>query len=225
MGLGKLSLVLGGAASGKSARAEALIVASGLSRVYFATAQAFDDEMEDKILRHQEMRGPDWRTVEEPLDIAAALEGVREGEAVLLDCVTLWLSNHLLEESDLEAETERLLAALEACPAPVVVVSNEAGMGVVPDTSLGRRFRNAQGRLNQELAAKADLVMAVMAGLPMVLKGRLPEGPDSGGCATGRRMKRPLSAGGMCPPICRTPPASPASTRICQKARSLSRPT
>ena len=175
MGLGKLSLVLGGAASGKSARAEALIVASGLSRVYVATAQAFDDEMEDKILRHQEMRGPDWRTVEEPLDIAAALEGVREGEAVLLDCATLWLSNHLLEESDLEAETERLLAALEACPAPVVVVSNEAGMGVVPDTSLGRRFRNAQGRLNQELAAKADLVMAVMAGLPMVLKGRLPE--------------------------------------------------
>jgi len=175
MGLGKLTLVLGGAASGKSARAEALIVASGLSRVYVATAQAIDDEMEDKILRHQEMRGPDWRTVEEPLDIAAALEGVREGEAVLLDCVTLWLSNHLLEESDLEAETERLLAALDACPAPVVVVSNEAGMGVVPDTSLGRRFRNAQGRLNQELAARAELVMAVMAGLPMVLKGRLPE--------------------------------------------------
>lgn len=175
MGLGKLTLVLGGAASGKSARAEALIVASGLSRVYVATAQPFDDEMADKILRHQETRGPDWRTVEEPLDLAAALEGVREGEAVLLDCVTLWLSNHLLEESDLEAETEKLLAALAACPAPVVVVSNEAGMGVVPDTSLGRRFRNAQGRLNQMLAARADLVIAVMAGLPMVLKGRLPE--------------------------------------------------
>lgn len=175
MGLGKLTLVLGGAASGKSARAEALIVASGLSRVYVATAQPFDDEMADKILRHQETRGPDWRTVEEPLDLAAALEGVREGEAVLLDCVTLWLSNHLLEESDLDAETEKLLAALAACPAPVVVVSNEAGMGVVPDTSLGRRFRNAQGRLNQMLAARADLVIAVMAGLPMVLKGRLPE--------------------------------------------------
>jgi len=100
---------------------------------------------------------------------------VREGEAVLLDCVTLWLSNHLLEDSDLAAETEKLLAALDACPAPVVVVSNEAGMGIVPDTSLGRRFRNAQGRLNQELAAKADLVIAVMAGLPLVLKGRLPE--------------------------------------------------
>ena len=171
MGLGKLTLVLGGAASGKSARAEALIVASGLSRVYVATAQAFDDEMEDKILRHQEMRGPDWRTVEEPLDIAAALEGVREGDAVLLDCVTLWLSNLMHHQRDIAAETEALVAALSAAPGRVVLVSNEIGMGLSPMNALGRAFRDAQGRLNQRIAAVADHVEFVAAGLPLTLKG------------------------------------------------------
>jgi adenosylcobinamide kinase/adenosylcobinamide-phosphate guanylyltransferase len=101
---------------------------------------------------------------------------VPEGAAVLVDCATLWLTNHMLSESDLEAEAEALLVALAACPAPVAVVSNEVGWSIVPDNPLARRFRDAQGRLNQKIAAQADLVLGVMAGLPMVLKGRLPEG-------------------------------------------------
>lgn len=168
------TLVLGGAASGKSLWAENLVNRFGRAKHYIATAQAFDAEMRAKIAAHQDQRGAGWTTCEAPLDVVAALAGVPRDAVVLLDCVTLWLSNHLLAESDLAAQTDNLHAALSACPAPMVVVSNEVGMGVVPDTSLGRRFRNAQGRLNQDLAQDSDLVVAVMAGLPMALKGQLP---------------------------------------------------
>ena len=171
MGLTKLTLVLGGASSGKSARAEALVTGSGLTPVYVATAQAFDAEMAAKIAAHRASRGPGWRTVEEPVDLAAVLAAAQEGEALLIDCATLWLSNLLLAEADLEAEEARLLQALATCPAPVVVVSNEVGAGIVPDNALARRFRNAQGRLNQRIAAQAETVIAVMAGLPLTLKG------------------------------------------------------
>lgn len=169
-----LSLVLGGASSGKSAFAEGLLTDTGRPRVYVATAQAFDSEMQTKIKIHRAQRGPDWRTVEEPLDMAAALAGIDADCVVLIDCATLWLTNHLLAETDLDSAADGFCAALAACPAPVAVVSNEVGQGIVPDNALSRRFRTAQGSLNQRLGAQAGLVVAVMAGLPMVLKGQLP---------------------------------------------------
>jgi adenosylcobinamide kinase/adenosylcobinamide-phosphate guanylyltransferase len=169
-----LTLVVGGARSGKSAFAERLVTATARPRRYIATAEAWDDEMRDRIARHRADRGPGWLTIDAPLDLCTALAQARPEEAVLVDCATLWLTNHLLAEHDLPAETDRLTAALAACPAPVVVVSNEVGMGIVPDNALARRFRDAQGRLNQRLAAEAALVVTVMAGLPLPLKGTLP---------------------------------------------------
>ncbi len=168
-----LTLVLGGAASGKSAFAEQLCFQTHKPRVYVATAQAFDDEMRAKISDHKIQRGADWTTIEAPLDIAQALAGRTSGEVILLDCATLWLSNVLLSERPLDEDVARLSAALTTCPASVVVVSNEVGAGIVPDNKLARQFRNAQGRLNQTLAAQADLVVQVIAGLPQVLKGTL----------------------------------------------------
>ena len=169
----KCALVLGGASSGKSDFAEGLVTALGRPRTYVATAQAWDAEMEAKIARHRASRGPLWRTVEAPHDVASALRDADPGEAVLVDCATLWLSNRMLAGADLRQEEGRLLAALEECRAPVVVVSNEVGLGIVPETPLGRRFREAQGSLNQGLAARADLVVLVAAGLPLALKGSL----------------------------------------------------
>lgn len=173
--LPKLTLVLGGAASGKSAFAERLVLSSGQVPVYLATAQAWDDEMQGKIARHRNARGDGWLTYEAPLDLAPVLAKARADQAVLLDCATLWLSNQMLAERDILAEESALIAALHDCAAPVVVVSNELGMSVVPDNALARRFRQAQGELNQRLAARAGLAVAVMAGLPLVLKGALPE--------------------------------------------------
>jgi len=172
--LPKLSLILGGAASGKSAFAESLVTASGAPRVYIATAQAFDDEMRAKVAAHLAQRGTNWRTIETPLDAAGALVQVHETEVVLLDCATMWLTNHLLAENDISAESDRLLKALEVCAGRVVVVSNEVGLDVVPDNKLARQFRDAQGKLNQAIAARADLAALVVAGLPMVIKGNLP---------------------------------------------------
>ncbi|MGL4321168.1 MAG: bifunctional adenosylcobinamide kinase/adenosylcobinamide-phosphate guanylyltransferase [Paracoccaceae bacterium] len=172
--LAPLNLVIGGARSGKSRFAEGLIAATGRPRRYIATAQAWDAEMRARIDHHRLDRGEGWRTTEAPLNLVDALAKVSADEAVLIDCATLWLSNHLLAEHDLDAESQHLLAALSACAAPVVIVSNEVGFGIVPDNALARRFRDAQGRLNQQLAAQADLAVLVVAGLPMVLKGTLP---------------------------------------------------
>ncbi|SHF22035.1 adenosylcobinamide kinase /adenosylcobinamide-phosphate guanylyltransferase [Loktanella atrilutea] len=169
-----LTFILGGAASGKSAYAEGLVISTGRPRTYIATAQPFDAEMRRKIADHRSARGPDWTTVEAPLDPTAALAAQVPAGIVLLDCVTLWLTNVLLADRDVELACHGLLAALTACPCPVVVVSNEVGQGIVPDTALSRRFRTAQGHLNQRLARQADRVVAVMAGLPLALKGDLP---------------------------------------------------
>nr|WP_093424330.1 bifunctional adenosylcobinamide kinase/adenosylcobinamide-phosphate guanylyltransferase [Tranquillimonas alkanivorans] len=175
--LPKVTFVLGGASSGKSDFAEKCVGLADGKRVYLATAQAFDDEMEAKIAAHRTARGPHWRTVEAPLDLVTPLEALAADEIALLDCLTLWLSNHLLTNSDIEAETQRLLAAIDSVRCPLVVVSNEVGAGVVPDNALARRFRTAQGRLNRLVAGRADSVVTVMAGLPLALKGPLPPVP------------------------------------------------
>lgn len=167
----QLTLVLGGIASGKSAFAEGLVRQSGKPMIYLATAQPFDDEMAQKIARHRTARGPGWQTIEEPLAVAQKLRDVASGQCVLLDCATLWLSNHLLAGRDLEAESDALLAALSDCASNVIVVSNEVGLAGVPENALARRFANAQGRLNQSIAARASRVLVVTAGLPVTLKG------------------------------------------------------
>ncbi len=167
----KLTLILGGAASGKSAYAETRVIATRKPRLYWATAQVFDTEMADKVSRHITQRGDNWITIEEPQDATKALSSVTKDMVVLMDCATMWLTNHLLADHDLEYETRQLLTALESCPAEIVVVTNETGLGIVPENALARRFREAQGRLNITLAAKADRVVNVVAGLPQILKG------------------------------------------------------
>ena len=169
-----LSLVVGGARSGKSRLAEGLVTGSGLPRHYIATAEAWDDEMRARIAQHQADRGPDWTTWAVPRDVAAVLAQIPAEHVVLLDCATLWLTNELLADADIAARTLALLDALAACASPVVVVSNEVGWGIVPENALARAFRDHQGRLNQQIAAQAGLVVGVMAGLPMVLKGVMP---------------------------------------------------
>ena len=171
-----LTLIVGAAASGKSTFAERLVKHAGRPSVYIATAQTLDDEMRDKVRKHREQRGPGWRTVEEPLDVTSTLMGVKAGEVVLFDCATLWLTNHMLADHDLVAEEAHLLATLTTCAAPVVVVANEVGAGIVPENALARRFREAQGRFNQKIASASGLVVTTIAGLPLVLKGTLPDG-------------------------------------------------
>lgn len=166
-------LVLGGARSGKSARAEALAEALAQEHgapVYIATAEALDAEMAERIARHRARRGGGWRTIEAPLALAEAL-GAAGARPALVDCLTLWLTNVMLAERDLEAETAALLAAFAARAGPTLFVSNEVGLGLVPDTPLGRRFRDEAGRLNQRVAAAVAAVEFVAAGLPLRLKG------------------------------------------------------
>ncbi len=129
--------------------------------------------MRTKIERHVFQRGPDWETVEAPLELTPVLSGLTKDHICLIDCATMWLSNHMMADSNLEDAQTALLTALRTCPAEIVIVSNEVGHGIVPDNALARRFREAQGRLNIALAAQADLVVQVVAGLPLVLKGKL----------------------------------------------------
>ncbi len=165
-------LVLGGARSGKSAYAEQLVAESGLERLYLATARAGDAEMEERIAHHRARRGIVWHVLEEADELEAALvENAGAERAILVDCLTLWLSNLMLAGADLSERTERLCRKLRALPGLAVLVSNEIGMGLVPDNRLGRDFRDAHGRLNQAVAAIADKVVFVAAGLPIDLKG------------------------------------------------------
>ncbi|MEO6381508.1 MAG: bifunctional adenosylcobinamide kinase/adenosylcobinamide-phosphate guanylyltransferase [Nitrobacter sp.] len=165
------TLVLGGARSGKSAFAETLVSDSGLAPVYLATATAGDDEMKARIAQHRKQRGDGWRTVEEPLALIDALtRDSKSGQVVLVDCLTLWLSNLMHAGRDPDIETRRLTRFLGVALHPVVFVSNEVGMGLVPETPLGRAFRDAQGRLNQAVAAAVPNVAFVAAGLPLWLK-------------------------------------------------------
>ena len=169
--LPRVSLVFGGARSGKSRWAENLAASGEGSPVYLATAEARDNEMRARIERHRARRGERWRTLEEPLDVQGVL--MRESapnQVILLDCLTLWLSNLMASERDIEKESERLLRCLDDPAGPIVIVSNEVGMGIVPMNELAREFRDHAGLLNQKVARRASLVVFMAAGLPLILK-------------------------------------------------------
>ncbi|MFC3693870.1 bifunctional adenosylcobinamide kinase/adenosylcobinamide-phosphate guanylyltransferase [Chenggangzhangella methanolivorans] len=171
-----LTLILGGARSGKSRFAEDLALRSGLARTYVATAQPFDDEMAERIAHHRERRDGGWTTVDAPSDLATALAASAGGtRIVLVDCLTLWLSNVMLAGRDVEAAIDELVTGVSLLTGPAILVSNEVGSGIVPENALGRAFRDHQGRLNQRVAAVADRVTLVVAGLPLDLK--LPKEP------------------------------------------------
>ena len=179
-----VTLVLGGARSGKSTYAEKLVTgtlfgAAPRPAVYIATAEAGDVEMATRIMAHRARRGVGWTTIEEPLKLAEALEGAQarvesRGQPVLVDCLTLWLSNLMHAGADLDEATDALLQVLGDGGSPVVFVSNEVGLGLVPETPLGRSFRDAQGRLNMRVAERADRVVLMAAGLPLTMKDRPP---------------------------------------------------
>ena len=166
----RATLVLGGARSGKSSYAQRMILGATKSRpLYIATAQALDDEMAERIGRHRADRGTSWDTIEEPLDLAGAL-AANNGRAIMVDCLTLWLSNLLHVEKDISSERDRLVATVADIAGPVVLIANEVGLGIVPDNALARRFRDEAGWLNQALAQICDRVIFMAAGLPLVMK-------------------------------------------------------
>ena len=165
--MGEVTLVLGGARSGKSRHAESLL-AGHSGRIYIATAQAFDHEMRERIAAHRAARDG-WCTVEAPINVAGPLMSAPEA-AALVDCLTLWLTNLMLGELNVAAAFAALEGALAKRSAPTVLVSNEVGLGIVPENALARRFRDEAGRLHQRLAARADRVLFMVAGLPMRVK-------------------------------------------------------
>jgi adenosylcobinamide kinase / adenosylcobinamide-phosphate guanylyltransferase len=166
-----ITLVLGGARSGKSRYAESLIAALPPPWIYVATAQACDAEMAQRIAQHRARRAAAWRTLEAPDDLVSAIGAPPASAPLLVDCLTLWLSNRMLADAGIDAEISAVEAALAARMGPVVLVSNEVGCGIVPENALARRFRDLQGALNQRLAARADCVVLLVAGTPLVVKG------------------------------------------------------
>jgi adenosylcobinamide kinase/adenosylcobinamide-phosphate guanylyltransferase len=170
-GCGRLTLVLGGARSGKSRYAESLIEALPPPWIYLATAEARDAEMEKRIAAHRARRDHGWRTIEAPHDLPGALSEAPTEAGVLVDCLTLWLSNRIEAEVDMDREIGALEAALANHDGVVVLVSNEVGSGIVPGNALARRFQDLQGTLNQAIAARASRVILMVAGLPLQLKG------------------------------------------------------
>ncbi|HYM01712.1 MAG TPA: bifunctional adenosylcobinamide kinase/adenosylcobinamide-phosphate guanylyltransferase [Stellaceae bacterium] len=166
-----LTLVLGGARSGKSRFAEQTLESAASALLYIATAQALDDEMTARIRQHRLRRDARWTTVEAPLDLCACLADLaRPDRPILVDCLTLWVSNLMLAARDVEAESAALVDLLPRLGGPVVLIANEVGLGIVPDNALARAFRDHAGRLNQAIAARAQRVVLVTAGLPLVLK-------------------------------------------------------
>ena len=169
-GARSLTLVLGGARSGKSRHAEALVTALPQPWFYIATGEPRDNEMAARIAEHRARRGAQWHTIEAPRDLAAVLAAVPAGATVLVDCLTLWLSNVMLAGADVEGETDQFEHVLVGRMGPVVLVANEVGLGIVPENALARRFRDAAGRLNQRLATVADRVVLLVAGIPVKVK-------------------------------------------------------
>ncbi|WP_313200244.1 bifunctional adenosylcobinamide kinase/adenosylcobinamide-phosphate guanylyltransferase [Rhizobium sp.] len=169
---GKTALVLGGARSGKSAFSERVAEATGLERHYIATGRAYDDEMRERISRHQEDRGPSWVTHEEPVELSHTLGAIdRPGRVVLVDCLTLWVTNLMMEGEDIPMRCAELAAQLSSLDSRIIFVSNEVGLGIVPENRMAREFRDHAGRLHQQIAASVDEVFFVAAGLPLRMKG------------------------------------------------------
>lgn len=168
----KSLLVLGGARSGKSRYAQAQAEATASDLVYVATAQALDTEMADRIARHRADRGPRWRTVEAPLDLPGIIrEESRSDTLLLVDCLTLWASNLMFADRNIDASVAALRTAIADAPGPLIFVSNEVGLGIVPDNAMARRFRDVAGEINQAVAAAVDRAVLIVAGLPLLLKG------------------------------------------------------
>ncbi|WP_260925254.1 bifunctional adenosylcobinamide kinase/adenosylcobinamide-phosphate guanylyltransferase [Novosphingobium sp. 9] len=162
-------LVIGGARSGKSRYAQGRAEALGQEAVYIATAQAFDEEMHARIASHKADRGEGWRTVEAPLDLPQAL-AANDAEVLLVDCLTLWTSNLMLADRDIPEALDRLIEAINAARGTVILVTNEVGLGIVPDNALARRFRDAAGIVNQRVAACVEEVQFLCAGLNLRMK-------------------------------------------------------
>ncbi len=165
------TLVLGGARSGKSVYAENLVLASDKPKVYIATGQAFDDEMVERIDEHKARRGSEWRTIEAPLDVCGAIVNQCESTSVLFDCMTLWISNLMADERDIVREVEQLCDVIGNLKCDLTIVSNEVGLGIVPENALARKFRDEAGRANQMIAAACNNVVFLAAGLPLNMKG------------------------------------------------------
>ncbi|MBW6424662.1 bifunctional adenosylcobinamide kinase/adenosylcobinamide-phosphate guanylyltransferase [Rhizobium sp. XQZ8] len=169
---GHITLVLGGARSGKSGFSERLAQETGLERHYIATGRAYDDEMRERIARHRVDRGEGWQTHEEPLRLAEILAEVAGPDrVVLVDCLTLWVTNLMMDERVVDSEANALVDQLLKVSGRVMLVSNEVGLGIVPDNKMAREFRDHAGRLHQKIAAIADEVYFVAAGLPLRMKG------------------------------------------------------
>lgn len=169
---GQITLILGGTRSGKSSFAQKRAEESGKKLIYIASAEALDEEMTERIKRHQRDRGPDWQTVEENRDLAAAIAAHSTPQTIILiDCLTIWLSNLMLAEADIEVALGKLVNAMQLALGRIILVSNEVGSGIVPESALGRKFRDEAGRLNQHIAAAASDVALITAGLPIWLKG------------------------------------------------------
>lgn len=169
----KSVFVMGGARSGKSAFALKLAESIGGKRIYVATAEALDGEMEERIGRHRKERGASWETVEEPLDIAGKLSGASTGSVVLIDCLTLWVNNLVssgLDDGRVVEEALRLSEAIKGARSSVIAVSNELGLGIVPENSLARRFRDLSGIVNREVAQACEEVYFVAAGISLRMK-------------------------------------------------------
>ena len=164
-------LILGGARSGKSRYAQTLAEAFDGDLIFIATGEAFDDEMAERIAHHRADRGPRWDTVEAPLALDEAIRArAAPGKLLLIDCLTLWVSNLMHAERDIVAATDELIAAMGDARGPVILVAYEVGLGIVPDNALARRFRDEAGRVNQAVAAAANEVSFIAAGLPLRLK-------------------------------------------------------
>ena len=164
------TLIIGAAASGKSQYAEDILNNNVGKKLYLASANIYDEEMQEKVNKHKDRRGSDWTTIAEPLDAVHYIENLNIKEIMLFDCATMWLTNHFLEKSNIYHEIDLLVNSIKSSKGSIITVTNEVGSGIVPDNSMAREFRELQGKLNQKLATVASLVVTVIAGIPLILK-------------------------------------------------------